>query len=401
MRARLLLVFHEDINFVDWATFSANGQVIDFKIAVTLESLLPIKAPTIALIPSTQLTITQVTIPSRRWQQVLQAVPYAVEDQLAEEIEQLHFAVKKLPSAAVSVAIINRILMDTYQAILKSVKVTHLTPDVLAIPKPTNGWGILQYQNRVLVRTDVDSGFATEMDTLVPVLQAALANGPIPEQWVIFNTTSATTGLCEILQIFDIPIVEQQHSQALLGWFTECLSQNKPFNLLQGDYQLKHPLSALWQPWRLTVWLGIGLISILLVERGIDYQKLRQQQQQLTTDIIQIYQHTFPKTRKIVDPRAQMAQQLKQLQAKQGQSPENFLVLLQQINAPFKQIAGLTIQQLDYQKGQFNIRLTAKNLRELETLKQQLNTLGFMADIQVATHRQTVVDSQLRIWRKP
>lgn len=406
MRNNLLILSeNNEIPLVDWVTFDALGQITDFATEVALETLSVSKGLTIALVPSTQLTIMQVAIPSKRWQQVVQAVPYALEEQLAEEVEKLHFALGKRESHSnfITVAVIARAVLEAYQQSFKTINLTPslLIPDVLAVPKPVTGWGMMPFKNRILVRTGLQTGFAIEIESLAVVLQTALVEVHPPEQIVIFRDIQPTLNLLEILQTFDIPIVEQVHEQGIVGWFAQELSKHKPLNLLQGDYRPTSKVAVLWRPWRLTASLLLVWILLFFIEQGMNYQHLRQQHQQLSEQIEQIYRQTFPEARKIVDPRAQMEQQLKRLgtQPDQGKSAEDFLALFQSLSVPFSQLNGLTIQQLDYQAGRFDIQLTSTDLQVLEQLKSRIRGSGLMVEIQVASSRRDAVESQLRVWK--
>ena len=46
----------------------------------------------VVLVPGTECLLTGVHIPGRNRQKLLRAVPYALEDQLSDEVENLHFA---------------------------------------------------------------------------------------------------------------------------------------------------------------------------------------------------------------------------------------------------------------------------------------------------------------------
>ena len=47
----------------------------------------------VLLLKSNEVVLTTAVIPSKNRKQLLQAIPYALEDTLAEDIENLHFAV--------------------------------------------------------------------------------------------------------------------------------------------------------------------------------------------------------------------------------------------------------------------------------------------------------------------
>ncbi|PZY52396.1 type II secretion system protein GspL, partial [Escherichia coli] len=56
-----------------------------------LAGLLP-RYPAWVLVPSDRIAFHQVTLPHRTWRQRLQVLPFLLEEQLATDIEQLHFA---------------------------------------------------------------------------------------------------------------------------------------------------------------------------------------------------------------------------------------------------------------------------------------------------------------------
>ncbi|HED39903.1 MAG TPA: hypothetical protein ENJ13_05690, partial [Chromatiales bacterium] len=57
----------------------------------------------IVIVPATELLLISTTVPSRNRQKILSAVPYILEEQLASDVEQLHFVIDT-PDAAGQVA---------------------------------------------------------------------------------------------------------------------------------------------------------------------------------------------------------------------------------------------------------------------------------------------------------
>ena len=47
----------------------------------------------IVMVPTTELSLMSAAVPSRNRQRILSAVPYILEDQLASDVEQLHFVI--------------------------------------------------------------------------------------------------------------------------------------------------------------------------------------------------------------------------------------------------------------------------------------------------------------------
>ncbi|MES9978186.1 MAG: type II secretion system protein GspL, partial [Candidatus Thiodiazotropha sp. 6PLUC5] len=53
---------------------------------------------TLVLIPAVDILITSVNIPTRNRQRLLQAIPFSLENELTEDIDQLHFAAGTMDS---------------------------------------------------------------------------------------------------------------------------------------------------------------------------------------------------------------------------------------------------------------------------------------------------------------
>jgi general secretion pathway protein L len=383
--------------------FNNKGQVIDSAIKVSIDTV-P-KHPAWVLIPGPDVLLTQADIPSKQRQRIIQAVPYALEDQLIDDIDNLHFAVGRLEPASglIAVAVLARTQMETYLQQLHTAGImpTVLMPDILAVPKPDNGWGMWFFDNIVLVRTGLHTGFAIELHSLETILQMALHEARPPLQLTVFKGPQPIEALRD-LQTLGIPILENTNDSGELAWLAQGLLTHSPLNLLQGDYRPIDKMTILWRPWRLTVALLTLWGGLILGEKWLVYQQLKQLNQNLNTTIEQIYRDTFPQARKIVNPRVQMEQQLKTLRAQQTSTSqqENFLSLLTQLSTPFKQTAGLEVKRIDYQQGVFNIELLVPHWQALEQFKQSLATLGFSAKIQTATNRNNRIESRLRIFKE-
>lgn len=395
MRLSLLIYLHAD-NQISWATFDTAGRLINSATHVPLNTLPRHNSPPLVLIPGTEILLTQTNIPSKQLQKIVQAIPYALEEQLAENVENLHFALgKREPqSGNLAVAVIARSKMDTYLEQLGNtggIMPRVLMPDILAVPKPADGWGILYLNDIVLVRTDLHAGFAIEPDCLNTALQMALIEeANPPEQITIFSGTESAATLPDL----GIPVTEKTHEQGVLAWLAQGLIDNNPLNLLQGNYSSQ---SSSLRPWLLTAILLLLWGGLYAGQQWIEYQQLSQQRQALNTQIKKIYRDTFPEARKIVNPRVQMEQRLKALRAQLANSTtdENFLYILNKISTP--RTPGFNLKRIDYRQGRFDIQLEVVNLQALENLKQQLSNLGLTVKIQSAISRNKLIKSRLQI----
>src|SRR5258708_22016699 len=74
------------------------------------------------LVPGTDVLLTEPEVPTKAGTKLHQVVPYALEEQLADDIDDLHFAIGKraADSQRTPVAVIRRSLMDEWLTSLKS-----------------------------------------------------------------------------------------------------------------------------------------------------------------------------------------------------------------------------------------------------------------------------------------
>ncbi len=128
--------------------------------------------------PGEAIALHQVPLPSRKRSTWARAVPYALEDQVVEDIEALHFALGGMPDGdRLPVAVVNRDALRGWldacaQAGLVPVAVI---PEPLLLPWQEGDWSILLEERRAVVRTGRWEGFATERNLLELLLNQAIA----------------------------------------------------------------------------------------------------------------------------------------------------------------------------------------------------------------------------------
>ncbi|HET7922784.1 MAG TPA: type II secretion system protein GspL, partial [Gammaproteobacteria bacterium] len=88
------------------------------------------------LVPGVHISLLRTSVPTRNPQKLLQAVPFALEDLLAEDIESLHFAIGPRDADGCSVAVLQRARLEQWlqQLADAGLKADELIPDMLALP---------------------------------------------------------------------------------------------------------------------------------------------------------------------------------------------------------------------------------------------------------------------------
>lgn len=321
----------------------------------------------VVLLASNEVVLTSAVIPSKNRKKLLQAIPYALEDTLAEDIENLHFAVhQESESMQSEVAIINRAVLTDVLDLLKSKNITanYLLPELLAQKFEKDAWSI-EYENNdndisASVRLGQFEGFVCDRDMLDIFISESLEQ-QIPK--TIFSNTKPEN-LPEALQEISSSYVESDTID-----YKSTMSA-LPLNLLTNFVRRSQQTSSInWKAWRPAALLGGVLASIWM---GIFFWQnnlLQNQSAQLRTQIEQVYKEAFPKGR-IVDASAQMNSALGKLKANVGQTIESPLPLIADMGPLLKEYKDMVLSELRYQENQLSMTIESPNLTRLEKFKK-------------------------------
>ena len=135
--------------------------------------------PGVAWVPTEQVLLLSAVLPPLSAGQRRAAVGFAVEDRIAQPLEQVAVVLGPLVGGAHVIAVVARALVAGAKA--------RLLPDVLALPVPDRGWAVWVAEARVLVRLADGTGFAVGLADVAMVWRHAgspevlLCGGDLPE----------------------------------------------------------------------------------------------------------------------------------------------------------------------------------------------------------------------------
>lgn len=378
----------------DWLLVDAQGQI-----KTPAQSGIPAPAVVygarrvVVLVPGAELTLLEARVPGRNRQRVVRAVPYALEEQLAADVDTLHFALgPMLSDDRYPVVAVERRRMEAWSALLREAGISahQWIPDILALPVDA-GWSLLPDGDEILVRNGEYGGFTCDTDNLATLVSMFAARESLPEHARVFSAS--------IIDLEGVDVdFDDSRTQALeilaQGW-----AQGPSVDLLQGAYSRREEWGRLLRPWKATAALLLVAVLVGGISMGVNYYRLGEQQTQLAADIESLYKRTFPNARRIVNPRAQMEQQLKQLQRGSGGGDTDFLSMFAETASVVRAAKGIQVQGASYRDGRLDLELRADNLQLLDALKQSLDNSGRMqAEIQSATTDSSQkVSSRIRI----
>jgi len=350
---------------------------------------------TYVMLPGEEVLLTQANIPSKQNRQILQALPFMVEENLAVDIDECHFAVgDRDENGLLNVAVILQERMTYWLAALDelSLKPDVLTIDLLSVPL-TEGCAIMADGNRVLIRTGSSQGLAIETKLL-----ASTVNLLADKEHLTFHVhgsqkESMALSISQINaeQATDIVIVELDYSP----FETLCRNFNSgSINLLQGQFKIKQERATGVNIWRSVIILAASAFAFhiaLLIGQGIF---LDVKSKQAEADVQNLYASVFPKDRNVRDVKRRWNSHL-------GKKENDGVGFLDLFSDTLKQLPGskLILNSLNFNEGRGSLVLQVEAPRSelLIQYSQTLSQLGLNAEIGTINQGEDSVKGSIKV----
>ncbi|WHU04711.1 type II secretion system protein GspL [Sphingomonas sp. NIBR02145] len=132
--------------------------------------------PATILVPTGQVRLLAVDLPLPSHARRVAALPFAIEDRIAEPVDSVHIALgEQIAPGRYLVGIVRHDVMARWVAQAEEAGIGHaaMVPDVLTLPRPAEGWAVSQSGGRAAVRDADGTGFEVPAPLLRPAWEAA------------------------------------------------------------------------------------------------------------------------------------------------------------------------------------------------------------------------------------
>lgn len=358
----------------------------------------------LVIVPASEVLITRVDIPTKNRQRLIQAIPYALETELTQEIEQLHFAVGATGSDnRTPVIVAARERMESWLSQLESagIEPLGLYVDALCLPYSEERWSLYHDDRILLVRTGHHSGFSVDRPNCEEMLGLALqqsAETPPARLDIVQPQEAAPLSDLESLAgDARISSVTLDGESRLIDLLEENLNEKQQINLLQGEYQRVDKMTLQWKRWLPAAILAGVAVALSLVLNISDYYRYRQQSAELNQRIQQVFKQAFPNIKRIIDPKQQMEQELKSMRGGKGGGGASFTSLFVPAASVIQNSPNTRLENISFRDGQLDLQLSIKELQALESLKKSMEQKALAVEIRAANASGDQVTSHLRI----
>jgi len=277
------------------------------------------KARLVALIPAGDALSTQARLPKISPGKLRASLPFALEEQLATDLEGQHFAMGRAREVSgaddavvleVPVVVIAHARLAAWLALLRSAgaepSAVHLAEDCVA-PKPGDVVAWVRGEQEIFLRAPSGGGVVAGIDELPVMLDLLL--GETPRQTLGLQVYVAPEQRTTLMENFVARLEHGARSLArvswvagvedTLGWLVTQSRLAAPINLLQGEFAPRRPASEASGRWRLAAALAAILVLLHLADRWWSLRALEHRERQLDAQLLQAAQQQTPELRSI------------------------------------------------------------------------------------------------------
>ncbi|MGI9245993.1 MAG: type II secretion system protein GspL, partial [Steroidobacteraceae bacterium] len=270
---------------------------------------------TVVILPAAEVTLAEPDLPPvRGTARIAQAVPFALEEQLASDLEQLHFAVgaRNPAASATPVAIVARTVLERWRESWEAAGIRPVAAyaESSLLPSAPNVTVLVLDEDTLHVSRPAGVPYAIDAFSLGEALELALgAHADQPGEHVTFYATpgdyDANQGAIEGLRTRTATMQVKLLPDGLLPLMAAQLPTARAVNLLQGAYAPPSSFGTQLQQWRVPAALAAATLLAFFAVQGVKLWQLHRAEKRLDAEIAQTFQSLLPGQR-IVDPRAQL-----------------------------------------------------------------------------------------------
>jgi general secretion pathway protein L len=397
---------------VQWILADSNGTRLSNPSSGSLEQVATEigERSVIVLVPSLDMLSTTVHIPARSNSKIKAALPFALEENLADDVENLHFAIgdrqenNRLPVAVVAKETLEGWLSRLSEA---GIEPAILLPENHGLAKIPGTLSVLVDDDTIMFNDGGDTDFVMQnvMPSDVLVFAGALGEAENEDEeksghLIVFCTSEQEQNLShdwialrQELHSVDINIL----ADGVLPKLAVTAAAGHGVNLLQGSYGKKIEYASLFRPWRAAAIMLLALGIMAIAMKGLGYYQLQQDELTLRTQFNAEYRMIRPDdTREIVDPVATVISLRRSVGG--SAAPQVFLPGLRELGAAMAANSAAEIETISYRAGVIDLRLTAPDVATLDNIQKAVSSSGrFKASIQSTDQIADRINGRIKI----
>lgn len=341
-------------------------------------------------LPGEWVSVWRIVLPKVGRQRVQDILPALLEEDLQQDIDELHFALLAQEEDTATVAVVHRQHMQRVADWLQVNEITQATvmPDWMSLPCGE----LMFHAGRCLARIDADQGWSCGMALAPDMLRAQLAEYPQLSSLRVNGETPAHVAAW----------LGEAANRLILNASSANLEYGIPQgNLLTGEWRPRVSYRQYWARWRVLALPLLLVLGGLTLERAVALWSIDARVAQSRAVAERQFLTLFPEQRRIVNLRAQVNTALSRVPTSSASDD-----LLLQLALIAKHRAEGAVSQVEVRGLTFDrphqtiqLQLRAPDFARFEALRSALAT-DFVVQQEALQKAQAFVTGNLVLRRK-
>ncbi|KDM92165.1 type II secretion system protein GspL [Photobacterium galatheae] len=335
--------------------------------------------PVYLLVPGSDLLLSQVSIPSGSGRQLAQVLPYLLEEELAQDVDDLHIHMLQREADKAHVAVVGHQRMQDWLSLCEDagLSVRKVIPDCLCLPAFENSYSAAEIDGQWLLRQSVAQGICADSEWLaswlmaqkVPLVSQAMEEDLSEESVEVDVAEALTDEDSEAVQTrirhftpapSGMPGVWQAEAPELVMALLAKGAHESKASLLSGPYKLQPTWHKALKPWRKVGIAAALLLGVMVAEYVVRVQSIEQQAQAYQDESYRIFREVLPQF-KSIPYTGYVKRQFNDEMSRLGgaESGQGLLPWLVKLRPALSKVPQLTVHNLKYDQNRKELRLQA------------------------------------------
>ncbi|MEZ8859608.1 type II secretion system protein GspL [Vibrio sp. 10N.247.311.51] len=365
---------------VQWLVWSTSQQEViasgELSSWEQLDELTPYaeKRSCIALLPGNECLIKRVEIPKGAARQFDSMLPFLLEDEVAQDIEDLHLTILDKDATLATVCGVDREWLKQALDLFREANIIFrkVLPDTLAVPFEEQGISALQIDQHWLLRQGNYQAVSISEAWLPMFLQS---------DWVVADDEEQATTIFSYTTMPNEDIQQQSGAnwQAKPAELVMSLLSQQAItsgvNLLTGTFKTKSSFSKYWRVWQKVAIAACLLVAVIVTQQVLKVQQYEAQAQAYRMESERIFRTVLPGKQRIPTV-SYLKRQMNDEAKKYGGSGDGDSLLgwLALLPETLGQVKSIEVESIRYDGNRSEIRLQAKSsdFQHFETARVKL-----------------------------
>ena len=354
----------------------------------------------IIMLPGEEILSKSLILPIKSNAKLKQAIPFALEDDIASDIDDCHFAFKKSEiDESIIVNVIDRKLFKNYLNQLKEINISpsFVVSENSCVYKTEDTINLIIEDAKAHGRCGYKEPYTLDIMDLSNIIKALERNNNINHLQISLskNNDSIVKQISELADTYKSVDTKILSKGAFQEFIKNYFVQDH-VNLLQGDFKPKIKFEKVFKPWRTSAALATFLLLSLLINNVLNMNKLVNYEADLSAYFLNEYKYFNNNARNVDDP-IRIVNSIKN----GAQLNMNNSIFLNGLNIISESVAkenNVQLSSINFSDNRFNLRLLTSTLTSLDSLITNINTNGSLnAIIQTTNQSGNKVESRIEI----